>query len=59
MNRFHAETATGRSLALPLLMLIMVLATMTLPACNTVKGAGQDMQAAGTAVEREAKDANK
>ena len=40
------------------LMLLVVLPLLALAACNTVEGAGQDMQAAGKAVERTA-DRNK
>ena len=39
-------------------MLAMVLPLLALAACNTVEGAGQDMQSAGKAVERTA-DRNK
>ena len=40
------------------LMLALVLPLLALAACNTVEGAGQDMQSAGKAMERTA-DRNK
>ena len=39
-------------------LLAMLLPMLALAACNTVEGAGQDMQSAGRAVERTA-DRNK
>jgi len=38
-------------------ILIPLLAVVALSACETVKGAGKDMQAAGAAVSREAAEA--
>ena len=35
-------------------LLSMMLSSLALAACNTVEGAGQDMQSAGRAVERTA-----
>ena len=35
--------------------ILMVLAILALAGCNTVKGAGQDIQKAGTAIEDAAK----
>lgn len=40
-----------------LLMMAVVAATMAAAACNTVEGAGQDVQAAGAAVSDTARDA--
>jgi len=37
--------------------LMLVAAAMTISACNTVKGAGQDVSAAGRAVSDTAQDA--
>ncbi|KJS43340.1 MAG: hypothetical protein VR70_02815 [Rhodospirillaceae bacterium BRH_c57] len=34
-------------------------AVLALGACNTMEGAGEDMQAAGAGLEREAKDAKR
>ena len=42
----------------PVIKLLMVLPLLALAACNTVEGAGEDMQSAGRAVERTA-DRNK
>ena len=39
-----------------MLKLTPLLALMALTACETVQGAGRDMQAAGTAVARESRD---
>ena len=38
-----------------ILTLIAITATVALTGCNTVKGMGQDMQKAGTAIEDAAK----
>jgi predicted small secreted protein len=38
-------------------MMAVVAATMAAAACNTVEGAGQDVQAAGAAVSDTARDA--
>jgi predicted small secreted protein len=40
-------------------ILILLLALGTLAACNTVSGAGQDLQAAGSAVTGEAEEAQR
>lgn len=42
------------SLTLVLALLGAVLASSTLTACNTVEGAGEDMSAAGRAIEKSA-----
>ena len=39
------------------LIMAMAAASLTVAACNTVAGAGEDMQAAGSAVTDTAKDA--
>ena len=39
-----------------ILKLSPILALMALAACETVQGAGRDMQAAGTAVSRESRE---
>lgn len=39
-----------------MLKLSPILALMALAACETVQGAGRDMQAAGTAVSRESRE---
>ncbi|CAN5225306.1 entericidin A/B family lipoprotein [soil metagenome] len=39
-----------------LVILSLAAAALALSACNTVEGAGKDMKAAGTAVEKAAKD---
>lgn len=39
---------------MPKILLAAVLAALTLSACNTVKGAGQDMSSAGHTVTKEA-----
>lgn len=39
-----------------ILKLSPILALMALSACETVQGAGRDMQAAGTAVSRESRE---
>lgn len=40
-----------------MLKLTPILALLALAACETVQGAGRDMQAAGTAVSRESQEA--
>jgi predicted small secreted protein len=40
-----------------LVALMLVTAAVTISACNTVKGAGQDVSAAGKAVSETAQDA--
>jgi predicted small secreted protein len=40
-----------------LVLLAFAAATLAVAACNTVEGAGEDLQAAGAAVEDTAKDA--
>lgn len=40
-----------------ILKLSPILALLALAACETVQGAGRDMQAAGTAVSRESREA--
>ncbi|MFN3520959.1 MAG: entericidin A/B family lipoprotein [Phenylobacterium sp.] len=42
---------------MPKAILIAVVASLMVAACNTVAGAGQDVQAAGEAVTDTAKDA--
>ncbi|AXT46126.1 MULTISPECIES: entericidin A/B family lipoprotein [Chromobacterium] len=37
-------------------LLLLVLAALTLSACNTVKGVGQDVSKGGQAIENAAKD---
>ncbi|WP_082151169.1 entericidin A/B family lipoprotein [Chromobacterium sp. LK1] len=37
-------------------LLLLVLAVLTLSACNTVKGVGQDVSKGGQAIENAAKD---
>ena len=39
-----------------LITFAVLAAALTVAACNTVEGAGKDVQAAGTAVEETAKD---
>ena len=46
-----------RKFTSPLIALALVGAT-TLAACNTVEGVGEDVQAAGQAVEQTAEEAN-
>jgi predicted small secreted protein len=40
-----------------MILLMITAATLTLGACNTVKGAGQDVSSAGRAVSDTAEDA--
>lgn len=42
----------------PFLALAAVFGTFALTACNTVEGAGQDIQAAGAATEQTAEELN-
>lgn len=42
-----------------ILKLTPILALLALAACETVQGAGRDMQAAGTAVSRESQEAQR
>lgn len=39
--------------------LAALITTVGLSACNTIEGAGKDIKAGGTAIEREAEKANK
>ncbi|MBW7849086.1 MAG: entericidin A/B family lipoprotein [Rhodospirillales bacterium] len=39
-------------MTLPLLMALSLLTVVALSACNTVSGAGEDLQAAGSAIEQ-------
>ncbi len=39
------------------LLALLGIVTLALAACNTIEGAGQDVKAAGAAVERAANDA--
>ncbi|HEX6866625.1 MAG TPA: entericidin A/B family lipoprotein [Caulobacteraceae bacterium] len=41
-----------------IILLTLMAAGLTVAACNTIEGAGQDIQAAGTAVEDTAQDAS-
>jgi len=42
-----------------LIMLSLLAASMAISACNTVSGAGKDVESAGTAVSNTAEDAKK
>ena len=56
MRKIRVATARGTwSLPLAMLMLVSVLAVS---ACNTMEGAGEDLQSAGGALEDKAEDAN-
>ena len=46
-----------KNITLPL-MALALLASTALAACNTVEGAGRDVQAAGQAVEQTAQETN-
>ena len=48
----------SRKKTLPLVALVALIGAMSLSACNTVRGAGQDVTAAGHAVSRTAEQAN-
>ena len=42
---------------MPKILVAVALALLTLAGCNTIKGAGQDIKAGGTAVQEEATEA--
>lgn len=45
-----------RQIAAPLAGIAVIVAALSLGACNTMRGAGQDVEAAGSAVAREASE---
>jgi predicted small secreted protein len=45
-----------RTIAAPLMGFALIAAALSLGACNTMRGAGQDVEAAGGAVAREANE---
>lgn len=47
-----------RQIASPIIALAAVMGTFALTACNTVSGAGEDVQAVGETVEETADDLN-
>lgn len=52
MRRRNPKAAVRPPMTLPLLMALSLLTVVALSACNTVSGAGEDLQAAGSAIEQ-------
>ncbi|MFA7430780.1 MAG: entericidin A/B family lipoprotein [Rhodospirillaceae bacterium] len=58
MKSLNSQPAARPSRRWPVaLAVVATSAVLALGACNTMEGAGQDMQAAGAGLERESKDA--
>ena len=58
-RRSQAKTATRDSWAwAPLAFLLLVLSALALSSCNTMQGAGEDVSAAGNALQRGAAEHN-
>lgn len=48
----------SRKITSPLVALAAIFGTAALGACNTVQGVGEDVQAAGSAIEEAAEESN-
>lgn len=48
----------SRSIATPLIALAFLAGSMSLAACNTIQGVGEDVEATGQAIEETAEEAN-
>jgi predicted small secreted protein len=52
------EFCMSRSVASPLIALALLAGSMSLAACNTVEGVGEDVTATGQAIEETAEETN-
>jgi predicted small secreted protein len=57
-RRIFKETYMSRSIASPLIALAAIIGAVSLGACNTVEGVGEDVTATGQAIEETAEETN-